>query len=72
VVTAVAKHHFTFMHKKLDQEFSLITTINYQNQRCSHFFTDAIAVEEQNLFWPQPKTINTYDDGEILQYCWQN
>ena len=60
---------FTLHAQKLDQEFSLIAN-NYKLPKIKGVrtsFTDAIAVEDKIYFLATAeKTINTYDDGEIL------
>jgi hypothetical protein len=60
---------FTLHAQKLDQEFSLIAN-NYKLPKIKGVrtsFTDAIAVENKIYFLATAeKTINNYDDGEIL------
>lgn len=60
---------FTLHAQKLDQEFSLIAN-NYKLPKIKGVrtsFTDAVAVEDKIYFLATAeKTLNTYDDGEIL------
>lgn len=60
---------FTLHAQKLDQEFSLIAN-NYKLPKIKGVrstFTDAIIVEDKIYFLATAeKTVNTYDDGEIL------